>query len=46
MATVVDDALNTDEVLAGNAVVSHEFLDVDTAEVAPLEHFLLFNRIV
>ena len=46
MATVVHNALYTDQVLAGDAVVLHLLLRVNLTEVALLQNFLMLHRVV
>jgi hypothetical protein len=43
---MIHNALNTDQMFTGNAIVSHQFLRMDIAEVAFLQHFLLLHSIV
>jgi len=46
VAAMVDDALNANQLLAGDTVVPHLFLGVDQAKVAFFHDFLLLNCVV
>lgn len=46
VTTVVNNALDANQVLACNAVVPHQFLGMHRTEVAPFEHLLLLHCVV
>ena len=43
---MIDDALNTDKVLARDAIMAHQLLYMNRAEIATFQELLLFDRIV